>query len=120
MTPEPIQLSITNICEGGVPEVFMREVRAVLENIADINTSPDGKRKITLVFEFEPTADRRPATVSFQCSSNSQRGSEGRHDLFRETRGEDRSLRLRSAAGSPVRRRTNEITHQAVSERRVQ
>ena len=69
MTPEPIQLSITNICEAGVPEVFMREVRAVLENIADINTSPDGKRKITLVFEFEPTADRRSATVSFQCSS---------------------------------------------------
>ena len=69
MTPEPIQLTITNICEGGVPEVFMREVRAVLENIADTKTSPDGKRKITLTFEFEPTPDRGSAIVSFQCTS---------------------------------------------------
>jgi hypothetical protein len=69
MTPEPVQLTLNNICQGAVPEVFAREVRSVLENIADINTSADGKRKIVLTFEFEPTADRRSATVSFQCTS---------------------------------------------------
>lgn len=69
MTPEPVQLTITNICEGAVPERFLREVRAVLDNIADVNTSADSKRKIVLTFEFEPTSDRRSAQVSFEVTS---------------------------------------------------
>ena len=69
MQPEPISLTINNVAEGAVPERFLREVRAVLDNIADTNTSAEAKRKIVLTFEFEPTADRRSAQVSFECTS---------------------------------------------------
>ena len=69
MQPEPINLTITNVCEGAVPERFLREIRAVLDNIADTNTSAEAKRKIVLTFELEPTADRRSAQVSFEVTS---------------------------------------------------
>ena len=43
-------LTQETICAGGVPEVFEREPRAVLNNIADPNTEAEKVRGITLKF----------------------------------------------------------------------
>ncbi len=69
MMPEPIDLNIGNICEGAVPELFDREIREVLENIADVSTDPEAKRSIILQFDFKPAPDRRSAVVAVVCKS---------------------------------------------------
>jgi hypothetical protein len=69
MQPEPIDLNIGNICEGAVPELFLREVINVLQNIADVNTPADAKRKISMEWVFLPTPDRKSAVVSVTCTS---------------------------------------------------
>lgn len=66
---EAAELNIGNICGGAVPEVFDREIREILENISDLNTKPDAKRQITLVFDFMPGPDRKSAVVNFTCKS---------------------------------------------------
>jgi hypothetical protein len=67
MPDEP--LSLENICNGGVPEIFERELTEVLKNIADVNTESEAQRKITFEFVFEPYADRSGAMVRFRCKS---------------------------------------------------
>lgn len=66
---EPEEVSLSNLCGGGVEEVFQREFAAVLANIADVNTDPEAKRKITLEFTVEPFEDRSGAQVTFSCRS---------------------------------------------------
>ena len=63
------QLSLNNICNGGVPEIFERELREVLKNIADVNTDPEGTRKIIFEFTFEPYKDRSGTLIRFRCKS---------------------------------------------------
>lgn len=60
-------ITIMSICNGGVPEVFARELAEVLANIADPNTEPDKTRGLTLKFTFKPLDDRSGAIVSFSC-----------------------------------------------------
>lgn len=67
--PESNEITITTICNGGVPEVFARELREVLNNIADPNTEADKSRGITLKFTFKPLEDRTGAIVCFTCRS---------------------------------------------------
>jgi len=62
-------ITITTICNGGVPEVFERELREVLANIADPNTEASKSRGLTLRFVFKPLDDRSGAVVSFACKS---------------------------------------------------
>jgi hypothetical protein len=66
---EPEEISLDNICNGAVEEVFQRELKYVLENIADVNTDPEAKRKITFEFTFEPFEDRSGAHIIFACKS---------------------------------------------------
>jgi len=40
----------------------------VLENIADVNTKPDGVREITLKIKIKPTNDRSAAAVEISCA----------------------------------------------------
>lgn len=40
----------------------------VLENIADVNTKPDGVREITLKLKIKPTNDRSAAMVEISCT----------------------------------------------------
>jgi len=63
------ELSLFDICRGAVPEVFARELAEVLENIADVNISASGKRRIVLTFEFTPYPDRSAFSCSLQCKS---------------------------------------------------
>lgn len=62
-------ITLTTICNGGVPEVFERELREVLANIADPNTEAEKARGITLKFTLRPLEDRSGAIVSFSCRS---------------------------------------------------
>lgn len=64
---EPEAITLTTICNGGVPEVFARELAEVLANIADPNTEPEKLRGLTLKFTFKPLEDRSGAIVSFSC-----------------------------------------------------
>jgi hypothetical protein len=63
------ELNLFNIVRGAVPEVFARELKEVLKNIADVNTAPGGKRRIVLTFDFLPYPDRSAFSVSLQCRS---------------------------------------------------
>lgn len=62
-------VNLGNICGGAVEEVFQRELSSILENIGDVNTAPESKRKMTLEFTFEPFPDRSGAQVTFACKS---------------------------------------------------
>ncbi len=62
-------LTLATICHGGVPEVFERELREVLANIADPNTVPEKTRTMTLKFVFKPTEDRTQSEIYFSCKS---------------------------------------------------
>jgi hypothetical protein len=65
----PDQVSLGNICGGAVEEIFQRELKTVLENIADVNTDAEGKRKIIFEFAISPFEDRSGAQVEFACTS---------------------------------------------------
>lgn len=69
---ETHEISLTTICDGGVPEVFAREFKEVLANILDPNTDPERARGLTLKFTIKPYEDRTGAQVSFTCKSTLQ------------------------------------------------
>ena len=69
---EAQEISLTTICEGAVPEVFARELKEVLANIADPNTDPERARGLTLKFTIKPYEDRSGAQVSFTCKPTLQ------------------------------------------------
>lgn len=77
---EPIGL--TTICHGGVPEVFDRELRAVLANITDPNTDAEKTRKITITFTFTPHEDRSGAAVFFTCKAAVQPATVAKSQVF--------------------------------------
>lgn len=66
---DPETLCLANICGGVVEQVFQRELSQILANIADVNTEPEAKRKITFEFTFEPFEDRSGAKILFACKS---------------------------------------------------
>lgn len=67
MSPSPndefYALNIGNILGGKFPERFDEAIRQVIQNMRDINTPADTKRKITFDFTFSPTEDRQTAAV---------------------------------------------------------
>lgn len=59
------QLADLNTVGGGAAaERFATELRAVLENIRDVNTSWKGKRKIKMEWTFEPDEERQVCKVT--------------------------------------------------------
>lgn len=60
-------VTLSTICHGAVPEVFERELRQVLNNIADPNTVAEKLRTLTLKFTFKPTEDRSQTDIHFSC-----------------------------------------------------
>jgi hypothetical protein len=55
---------INTIGAGAAAEKFAAELQAVLENIRDLNTQPDAKRKIVMEWVFEPDEDRERVLVA--------------------------------------------------------
>lgn len=63
------QVTLSNVCGGAIEEVFQREFAAVLQNVADVNTKAEAKRKVTLEFTITPFKDRSGAQITFACKS---------------------------------------------------
>lgn len=84
---EKENVNLSNICGGAVEEVFQRELSAILENIGDVNTSPEAKRKMTLEFTFEPFPDRSGAQVAFACKSKTVPVQVVKGTMFLQRRG---------------------------------
>jgi len=63
------EVSLSNLCNGAIEEVFQREWNEVLRNIGDVNTAAEAKRKVTLELTLKPFKDRSGAQVSFSCKS---------------------------------------------------
>ena len=63
------QLSLTNVMNGGLVELFDRELGEVLRNIADVNCPADKSRKINFEVTFKPFDDRSGAEILVKCAS---------------------------------------------------
>ena len=87
MDHEPEDVTLSNLCGGAVEEVFQKEWSSVLANIADVNTKPDAKRKVTLEFTIEPFEDRSGAQVTFACKSKTVPTQEVKGTVFLQRRG---------------------------------
>jgi hypothetical protein len=66
---EEATLTLQNMCRGGAEQIFQRDLEKVMENIADVSTPVDTKRKITLTIEFDPDPDRAGAVISFSSAT---------------------------------------------------
>jgi hypothetical protein len=80
-------VTLRNLCGGAIEEVFQRELAAVLENIADVNTDPEAKRKIALEFTIAPFKDRSGAQVRFLCKSKTMPVEAVQGTVFLQRRG---------------------------------
>lgn len=61
--------SILEMSMGAILERVDYEMGKVIDNILDLNTKPNGKRKITVTLELVPSADRRSITVQTTAKS---------------------------------------------------
>lgn len=61
--------NLSTLKNGGLEEVFQRELNIVLDNIADINTSPEAKRNIKIDIELRPDSERESLILSFSVKS---------------------------------------------------
>jgi len=87
MNHEKEEVSLSNLCGGAIEEVFQKEFAAVLANIADPNTPPEAKRKISLEFTIAPFEDRSGAQVTFACKSKTVPVEAVKGTVFLERRG---------------------------------
>lgn len=61
---EPVEINLNTIAGGAALEEFEIAYRKVMDNIADLATKAETKRKVTLVFDFSPAKDRGRVGVS--------------------------------------------------------
>ena len=76
------QLNLKNIAGGAAEEVFERELKEVLKNIADVNTEAEAKRGIVMEFKFSPGPDRGSAVIEIQCRSKLAAVTKVRASMF--------------------------------------
>lgn len=62
-------ISIENINDGAVSELFEEEWHKVIKNIADLNTKPDAVREITIKVKIKPDKTRRTAISTILVES---------------------------------------------------
>ena len=61
--------SILRMAAGAIEEKVDYEVSRVIDNILDLNTKPDAKRKVTITLEFLPDAERKHITIAATAKS---------------------------------------------------
>lgn len=59
-----IKNSILDMATGAIKERVDYDVTRVIDNILDLNTKAQAKRKITLTIEFAPDEDRKKIAIS--------------------------------------------------------
>lgn len=64
-----IDVSLNNIAQGAVGELFEREMGKVLENIADASTPAVAPREITIKIKMVPKEDRTTMDVAISVST---------------------------------------------------
>lgn len=52
------ETTLTRLGGGGIEERIDMEVAKIIDNIQDLNTRPEKKRTLTIIFDFLPNADR--------------------------------------------------------------
>ena len=62
-------ITLANLANGGAEEVFQREQKKVLDNIADVNTDYKTPREITIKVKFLPNEKRDGAAMIVQATS---------------------------------------------------
>lgn len=67
---EDNSMSLLEMAHGAILEKVDYETNRVMENIMDPNTDPSAKRKITLVLEFKPDANRQTIQVNAKATSS--------------------------------------------------
>lgn len=65
----PAVVSLSNIAKGSAVEIFDHNMKKVLENIKDPNTSAKAARSITLKVDFKPYPDRSGAEIAVSVAS---------------------------------------------------
>jgi methyl coenzyme M reductase subunit C-like uncharacterized protein (methanogenesis marker protein 7) len=66
---ELTHVTIETIGGGVIPELFDREIAAILENIADPNTTTKKAREIDIKIKITPQEGREVAFVEVSCNS---------------------------------------------------
>lgn len=61
--------SLANMAQGAVVESFNEELKRVLRNIGDVNTSAQATREITIKVKIKPDEERRIAGVTAAVAS---------------------------------------------------
>lgn len=61
--------SILRMAAGAIEEKVDYEVSRVIDNILDVNTKPDAKRKIVITLEFMPNAERKRIAIAATAKS---------------------------------------------------
>lgn len=61
--------TLSTIKNGGLEEVFQRELETVIKNVGDLNTDAVKARKITISLELKPNSDRDDIKLSFTVKS---------------------------------------------------
>ena len=82
------QLTLEGINRGAAEELFQRELAAVLKNINDPSTKPDGERKITLEIGFKPNAEREMGVIEVKVKSKLEPARSTGSTFILETVGE--------------------------------
>lgn len=70
MTEKLINLELSELAEGGVQEKLELELKKVFDNIQDMNTEAEAKRKITLTLEFKPDKNREIVHTNSSFKTN--------------------------------------------------
>lgn len=65
----PDLLSLDNIANGAMYELFSEAVKKVAANVADPNTEPTQKRKITITVDVAPYKDRTGAELAIKVET---------------------------------------------------
>lgn len=66
---EDTRKSILEMCGGAFQELADYEMSRIIENIADVNTSPTQKRKLTITLELIPDDTRQNIVVKCDVKS---------------------------------------------------
>lgn len=113
--PEKENVTLGNLCGGAIEEVFQREWAQVLQNIGDLNTPAEAKRKVTLELTLKPFKDRSGAQVSFSCKSKTMPVEAVEGTIFLQRRGlsvvavphDPKQIRLFDPAAEPLNDKKN-------------
>jgi hypothetical protein len=63
------EVTLDTFQHGAVLDLFDDEMKAVIANIADINTDPAAVRKVTIELSIKPDKTRRNAEVTLKVTS---------------------------------------------------